>query len=512
MKKLEGKRILIFQQRGWALRIGHYLARRFREEGAIIGALTFKKSTDKFVREQQEVVYEYLQSHDDIMENPEKYLNDDEITLHEICEDYGIDSIWPLVQSLRNHVKSYQDKYYYGFKQNVSDEKIICYLQAAHKMCKKIFEEFSPDVIIAPNFVAYPHIALNLYARKRGVRMIGVTDSKVFGMSIFTESYLDDQGAFIDRVIDLNKGIAHSQNELKSMEYIEENRKRLSQLDVNRLFEEKTDIWNLKNRFRSILHGSKNVLRLVRNILRTINRTNYVSGLGNTIDAKNVKMVWRDYWVPKKHTRDAKIFPYENLDKIENYAFMTLQFQPESSIDVISSRFNNQIETARQIAMSLPDDMTLVVKDHPAMLGYRSGSYLEKIARTPNVKLVDYRISTQDILKRCKIVVAATGTVFFEAAVMRVPCVQLGDLGTIRLLPNVYHYADLSTLSGKIKEIITANIDVEVHDQKLKNYVMGAYDVGFDLNWMGIWDRGEDGDLEPIYVCFQNYICDLFQN
>ena len=38
MNKLKGKRILIFQQRGWALTIGHFLAKKLQAEGGRLAA------------------------------------------------------------------------------------------------------------------------------------------------------------------------------------------------------------------------------------------------------------------------------------------------------------------------------------------------------------------------------------------------------------------------------------------------------------------------------------------
>ena len=82
------------------------------------------------------------------------------------------------------------------------------------------------------------------------------------------------------------------------------------------------------------------------------------------------------------------------------------------------------IELARQVAMSLPN-MTLIVKDHPGMFGFRNPKYLNKIKNLPNVKLVDYSINPNEILKKTKIVIASTGTVLFEAAIRKVPAIQL---------------------------------------------------------------------------------------
>src|SRR3989344_3597300 len=112
----------------------------------------------------------------------------------------------------------------------------------------------------------------------------------------------------------------------------------------------------------------------------------------------------RDHYAKKWYRYCADRFPYHALDSIKKYVYFPLQFQPEEAIDVTAPFFNNQIETARLVAQSLPDDFTLVVKDHPDMAELRSPSYLQKIARTPNVKLVDYRVSSERLLKDATLV------------------------------------------------------------------------------------------------------------
>ena len=52
-------------------------------------------------------------------------------------------------------------------------------------------------------------------------------------------------------------------------------------------------------------------------------------------------------------------------------------FNSEASIDIQSFKFSNQIETARQIAMRLPNKMCLYVKDHPLMFGFRKNLILK---------------------------------------------------------------------------------------------------------------------------------------
>src|SRR3989344_3637382 len=126
---LQGKKILIFQQRRWALRIGHFLAKK-------LSAIVMKKSIHDFVVKQQDVKYELIINQDEAMENPKKFLEGDDFSLAEICRDLGIDSIWPLIATERTHVKSYRDKAFYGFRKNVSDEEMADYAKAVYKYIK----------------------------------------------------------------------------------------------------------------------------------------------------------------------------------------------------------------------------------------------------------------------------------------------------------------------------------------------------------------------------------------
>jgi hypothetical protein len=161
---LKNKKILIFQQRNWGIKIGSLIAEKFKSEGAEVGAITFKYFD---YHKNHKNLYTFIQDHDYIQDNPEEFLDGDEFTLTSICEDLGIKSVWPYIQSNRNHVKSYKKNFYYSFRQNVDDEKIIKYIKAVYKLVKKIESEFNPDIIIVPNFVGFIHIASFFFAKKK---------------------------------------------------------------------------------------------------------------------------------------------------------------------------------------------------------------------------------------------------------------------------------------------------------------------------------------------------------
>jgi len=102
-KSLQRKRVLIFQQRGWGIRVGHFLAKKLQAEGCALAAITIKKSVHQFVINQSEVSYEHVYSYDDSKDNPKAYLGQDDYSLKEICDELGIDSVWPLSQTLREY-------------------------------------------------------------------------------------------------------------------------------------------------------------------------------------------------------------------------------------------------------------------------------------------------------------------------------------------------------------------------------------------------------------------------
>lgn len=493
--ELKGKKILIFQQRGWAINIGHFLAKKLQNEGCRLAALTLKRSTHEFIINQKEVKYELILNNDEIMSRPKVYLRGDIYPLNEICEALGIDSIWPIVMTLRNHVRSYKDKYYYSFKQNVPDEEIIDYVMACYKLVKYIFKEFNPDIILSPNFVSLPHIIFNLYAKKKGVKMIVVTDSKVKSHHIFAHNYMESEGEFYNRVDELNRG-AESENFEKSKEYINEFRKNIN-IIPDTIDKPKISL------YRKIKHELSPYYHILRwYIHRPINE---LKSTGITPDFRPPRIILRDFYCEKRYRKYMENYEYYSLEKLGRFVYFPLQYQPEAQIDVLAPYFSNQIETARQIAMSLPDDYTLAVKEHPAMVGLRPASYIEKICHTPNVKFIDYRLPGIEVLNKASLVISPNSTTLAEAALLRKPAIQLGNLGTTMKLPNVYHHTDMTKLSGLIKIILNSDINQEETEKKLINFVAAVYDTGFDVEYNSIWNKSK-GNFVKLWGLYREEI------
>lgn len=233
-----------------------------------------------------------------------------------------------------------------------------------------------------------------------------------------------------------------------------------------------------------------------------------MKNIGATIDNKSPRIIIRDHYCHKIYRRFMKNYKYSPLPK--KYVYLPLQFQPEAPIDVAAPYASNQIETARQIAMSLPDDYTLAVKEHPGMVGLRPPSYIEKIARTPNVKLIDYRLSSQTVIKNADLIISPNSTTLAEAAFLKKPAIQLGDLGTTLKLPNVVKHSDLTTLTRKIKDLLKLNLDTEEYERKLENYVAAVFDTQLPFDYLGLWEKGRRDEWEALWSTYRNELARIF--
>jgi len=506
MSKLKNKRILIFQQRGWSISIGHFLAKKLQAEGVKLAALTFKKTAHEFLLNQKEVKYDLIINDDEVMGEPKAYLRKDSAyvdknySLKEICDDLGVDSIWPIISTLRLHVKSYKDKYYYSFKQNVSDEEIIDYVKSVYRYIKIFFSKFNPDIIIAPNFVTLTHIMFNLCAERRGIKMIGITDCKIKDFCIFNYDFNESEGPFYKQVDALNNNKIKTENRDKAKKYIKEFRQTFKKpvyTDNYEMYNKRT----LKQKVRHMLSPYYHIWRWY--IKKPIN---YMKNIGISTDYRPPRIILRDHYCHDRYKKFMDKFNYYPFNKVKKFAYFPLQFQPEATTDVIAPFFSNQIEMIRLTAMSLPDDYTLVVKEHPKMIGLRSPNYIEKVARTPNVKLINYRIPSEQILKKSSMVISHNSTTLAEAAFYNKPAIQFGNLGTTLKLPNIFKHTDMSTLSSKIKEVLDIDLKTDEYKRRLENYVAAVYDAGFKLNYGKIWEGDENADMEYVWQIYRDEI------
>jgi len=478
----------MFQQRDWGIHIGHNIARRLQSEGCRLTAITLKKSVDTFTRTQTEVEYDKVVSHDQFWGEPYAVPGVTDITLADVCNDLEIDSIWPIAATERHYVRDYSEHMSFTFRQYRSDRDIETYIKATYITIRDLMDTYPPDLIVGLNFVATYQLIAHRLAKKRNIPIIGISSTRIAGRHIFVNDPYYSQSRFFEYLERLNSGAKNAENPEQSKNYIAEFRReyRRPPEEVRLLpaASRKSPKRWLKDELRPWWHAFKSI---------GSRPENKVTNIGATPDAQTWRIILRDFYSARWNRWVVDRLNYSTLAGIDNYAYFPLQAQPEAQIDTISTYVSNQIETARLIAQSLPDDLTLIVKEHPFMLGQRKKSYYEKLLRTPNVKLVGPETSVRDILQNARCVIGAGGTTMVEAAYYHIPAIQFGNLGLTKSLPNVFPHSDFTTLSNKIKDSLTTELETPEYEQQLENYVSSAFDIGFEVDYLGAkWGRSPE--------------------
>ncbi len=87
----------------------------------------------------------------------------------------------------------------------------------------------------------------------------------------------------------------------------------------------------------------------------------------------------------------------------------------------------HQVALIEQVAEALPQGIDLVLKEHPMSRGRNPVGMLRRLARRPNVRLVDPYTSSHELIRRAEAVVVISSTVGLEALLYGRPVLTLGQ-------------------------------------------------------------------------------------
>ena len=116
----------------------------------------------------------------------------------------------------------------------------------------------------------------------------------------------------------------------------------------------------------------------------------------------------------------------KTLKPNEKYVFLPLHAEPEISLSVYARYHLDQVNFVQNIALSLPYNYKLIVKDHPRNKGRRPYSFFKRLSNIQSVTMMDYDADSRLIIDECDVVVMLSGFVGFEALLRNKPVVCFG--------------------------------------------------------------------------------------
>lgn len=140
------------------------------------------------------------------------------------------------------------------------------------------------------------------------------------------------------------------------------------------------------------------------------------------------------------------------------FVFIALHKQPESSVDVLGRYYDDQYQNILNIWRVLPDDWLLVIKEHTNALGDRGFDFYKGLLRYRGIVLVNEKADSHSLIRQSRLVVTVSGTVAYEAALMKKPAITFAPMYFNRI-PHCRHITitDLQRCTS-IEELIPQEI------------------------------------------------------
>ncbi len=151
---------------------------------------------------------------------------------------------------------------------------------------------------------------------------------------------------------------------------------------------------------------------------------------------------------------------FRNLNNDKDFFLFPLHFQPEASTSVYATYYCDQLNTIKNISLTLPLPYKLYLKEHPVAVGTRPRSFYKKLEEIPNVVLISPYEDTEKLIRNSLGVVTLTSTIGMEAALIGKPVYVLGSV--------FYSYHPLCKIAESFKDL----------KEKIQNDLINKPDIG----------------------------------
>jgi hypothetical protein len=169
--------------------------------------------------------------------------------------------------------------------------------------------------------------------------------------------------------------------------------------------------------------------------------------------------------------RQLKISRYfrEDVPSDIPFVFFPLHLEPESTTNVFSIFYDNQLEIIRTLSKALPARWLLAIKEHPNMKNSRAKGFYRTLQRLPNTLLVRPDEPGWKLVRACQLVATLSGTSGLEAAIIGKPVLVFGD-PVWGYAPTAHKVGALHKLNLALLE--TVNVGLDREDERVLAFIL----------------------------------------
>lgn len=182
----------------------------------------------------------------------------------------------------------------------------------------------------------------------------------------------------------------------------------------------------------------------------------WMKGKHNSKETVLLQSFWigfyRDWILWQKIKR---ILENQKLDYNDSlYVYYPIHIEPESSLNVLSYEFNNQISVIDLVAKALPVGVILVVKENMLDFSTRPQGFYEWLNELPNVCLAPMEVPGSDIAQNSLATITFTGTAGLEAAAVGVPVITFSRHNIFNIMDHVFYVTDFIALREILGKLV----------------------------------------------------------
>lgn len=346
--------------------------------------------------------------------------------------------------------------YSQDYRRRFTDEQLFSILLAGCEQVERLFDNFRPTHVVGFICVTFLDYLVYLFARARGIPYFNLRPTRIQDKVVFSSTINDPSP---EMVLAYQHFLAGGDSSIRDLavQYIEQARTNHAKYEGVIPTSDKPSISIGLSKWRRLGEYVSQLRRYYSGPARTDNhvpdplRSLIFHGFINPLRAIRVKQALAAGYVS-----------VESLKKIR-YVFFPLHTEPEISLLVYGRPFVNQIELVRMLALSLPADVFLVVKEHPWMVGKRKLSAYQELLNIPKVLLVDPKIQARYLIANADAIAVITGSIALEASIMRKPVLTFGDC-PFNVLPDTMLRRVVDV--HRLHSTLTNAINGFVHDER----------------------------------------------
>ena len=363
----------------------------------------------------------------------------------------------PDIEYLRTFEKKYKinlwklainERIFYRFNRlyKFSTNEILIILEQECKLFERIIDEIKPDYFLTYDPPLHHQKLFHDLCIAKGVKVLGMYTSRVGQGSIIAENGEDfDFPNTLKNIKESGRNFKELKKHKDSLDYsdttknylVGRNKSKTEQLKALSEYILFSDSMNTKTHYS---YYGRNKIKVI-------------------LDASKFS-IGRKY---------RKQFVDKNLEKEIDlnvpFVYFPLSVDEEMNVLHYAPFYTNQIEVIRHIAKSLPIEYTLFVKEHPFMeiRGWRSTSEYKEILDIPNLRLLHPTFPTEELYKKCSLLITIRGTSAFDVTFFEKPSIIFGNL-PFGILPSVHKLQSVEELPLAIskslqKKVVSSDLD-----------------------------------------------------